>query len=85
MCYLWMLYNESQVRNDNAKMGLGEPNIFRGATRQSGAPEIFPSTASYIDKFPKSPRSYCRYLQGRKLRKNSIISSILVLMNRDSS
>lgn len=48
-------------------------------------PELFQSTAFHTDKFPKSPRSYCKYLHGRKLRENSIISSILALMNRATS
>lgn len=84
-CYLQMHRNESKVRNDNVETVLASSNIARGATKQWREQGVFQSTAFYTDKCPKSPRSYCQYLQGRKLRKNIIIASIWVLMNRTLS
>lgn len=79
-------YNENKVRNDNIlEAALASSGMVSAVTRQWGEPEIFQRPAFSIDKFPKSPRSYCKYLQERKLRKNIIMSSVLVLMNTAAS
>lgn len=79
-------YNENKVRSDDIfEVALGSSSPVRAAARQQGEAEIFQRPAFSIDKFPKSPGSYCKYLQGRKLRKNIITPSILVSMNRATS
>lgn len=60
------------MRNDSTETPLGQSNIATGAIMQQRESAIFQSTAFYVDKFSKSPRSYCKYLQERKLRKNII-------------